>query len=70
MKKVKKLSLRGKIGFIPSLLITVPILCSIVVIGSIIFVIAKVFAFCGILEALEYQYKKFKAARIKKNLIK
>jgi len=70
MKKMKKLSIRGKIGFLPSLAITLPILCSIILIGSIVFVLARVFAFLGILEALEFQYLNFKNHRINKQIIK
>lgn len=70
MKKTKKLSTRGIIGFVPSLVISLPILVGIIVFGTALFILAKIFEFVGIIEALEYQYHKFKEARFKNKLIK
>ena len=68
MKKIK-LSTKGKIGFLPSLIISVPVLLAVIVIGIVIFVAAKIFDAVGILDALEYQYKIFKKQRSKSRMI-
>ena len=68
MKKIT-LSTKGKIGFLPSLIISVPVLLAVIVIGTVIFVAAKIFDAVGILDALEYQYKIFKKQRSKRRMI-
>ena len=68
MKQIK-LSTKGKIGFLPSLIISVPVLIVILSAGIVIFVIAKIFDAVGIIEALEYQYKIFKKQRSKRRII-
>ena len=54
-----KLSLRGKIGIVPSLILTIPLFVSIVVFGVLIWLIAKIFKFTGITEAIQFQLNTF-----------
>ena len=68
MKQIK-LSTKGKIGFLPSLIISVPVLLIILSAGIVIFILAKIFDAVGIIDALEYQYKIFKNQRRKSRFI-
>ena len=53
----KKLSLRGKIGLIPSLFITIPLFAGILILGLALWIVAKIFNFVGITEAIQYQLR-------------
>jgi len=50
-----KLSLRGRFALIPSLILTIPFLLLIGSSGVLIWIVAKLFKFFGLLDAISYQ---------------
>jgi hypothetical protein len=63
-----KLSTRGKIGLIPSLAFTFPFFISVLIFGVLIWGLAKVLKFAGILEAIQYQVEIAKRTTRNQNL--
>lgn len=59
MKQKKELSTRGKFGIVPSLILTIPFFILLIVTGFALWLLAKIFNFCGITDAIEWQLQKF-----------
>ena len=69
---MKKLSIRGKIAFVPSLCLTIPFLLLIIVFGFLLWTASAVLRIFGILEAIQVQYEFFQNVvrnnRLKRNI--
>ena len=65
-----KLSTRGKIGIIPSLFLTIPFFILLIVVGFLLWLLAKTFNFFGISEAIQYQLRIFDSGILKGRKLK
>jgi hypothetical protein len=58
--KRTKLSIKGKIAFVPSLLLTIPFLVVAVILSLCVLAIGKILKFSGIIEAIDFQLNEVK----------
>jgi len=66
---MEKLSIRGKIALVPSLVLTVPLLVLTMSFGLVLWIVSVVFRITGLLDACQYQIKYFQGL-VRKNRLK
>jgi len=66
---MEKLSIRGKIALVPSLVLTVPLLVLTMSVGLVLWIVSVVFRITGLLDACQHQIKYFQDL-VRKNRLK